>query len=64
MTRSPRFFGFLYFFIATVFVYFAIQQNNRTEGWDFFTILLMSVAAIDYMIGFRYFSLASKQKKK
>ncbi|MBU9713535.1 YdiK family protein [Evansella tamaricis] len=61
MSRSPRFYGYLYFLIASIFVYFAIQQNNRTEGWDIFTIILMAVAAIDYMIAFRYFALAGKK---
>lgn len=62
-SRSAKFYGYLYFFIATIFVLFAIQQNNRTEGWDFFTILLMAVAAIDYMISFRYFGKAKQMSK-
>ncbi|MCD8511833.1 MAG: YdiK family protein [Bacillus sp. (in: Bacteria)] len=39
------------------------SENNRTEGWDFFTLLLMAVAAIDYMISFRYFGKAKQLKK-
>ncbi|UCZ53710.1 YdiK family protein [Bacillus shivajii] len=64
MGKNPRFTGYLYFFIATLFVIFAIQQNNRTEGWDAFTIILMAVAAIDYMIAFRFFGIAKKQQQE
>ncbi|MBU9723669.1 MULTISPECIES: YdiK family protein [Bacillaceae] len=62
MPRSPRVTGYLYFFFGVSLVFFAIHQTNRTGEWDFFTILFMAVAAIDFMIAFRYFSLASKLK--
>ncbi|ADU28653.1 YdiK family protein [Evansella cellulosilytica] len=62
--NSARFFGYFYFFIATAFVYFAIQQHNRSEGWDIWTLLLIALAAIDYMISFRYFGAANKERRK
>ncbi|WP_078592652.1 YdiK family protein [Evansella clarkii] len=62
MKRSPKFYGYLYFLLATFFLIFAIQQNNRTEGWDVLTIILMAVAAIDYLIAFKHFGAAKRQK--
>ncbi|MFA9558490.1 YdiK family protein [Evansella sp. AB-rgal1] len=62
--KTARFTGYMYFLIATVFVFFAIQQHNRTGEWDFITLLLIGVAAIDYMIAFRYFSALGKGKDK
>ena len=64
MTMSPRFYGYAYFFIATAIVQFAILQNSRTEGWDIFTIILMTVAPINYMMSFKSFAIAAKNKNK
>lgn len=61
MSRNPKFLGYFYFIMASFFVFFAINQNNRTEGWDVFTILFMAVAAVDYMLAFRHFGRAKKQ---
>ena len=62
MTKSPRFYGYVYFFIATVIVQFAILQNSRTEGWDLLTIFYMAVAPINYMMSFKSFAIAAKTK--
>ena len=64
MTKSPRFFGYVYFFIATAIVQYAILQNSRTEGWDLITIFLMAVAPINYMMSFKSFAIAAKNKDK
>ncbi|SES02226.1 YdiK family protein [Salipaludibacillus aurantiacus] len=63
MTKSPRFYGYLYFFLGTLFLFFAIQSASQSAGWDFFTILLMAFAAIDYFIAFRYFGAAARQQQ-
>lgn len=64
MNKSPRFFGYIYLFLGTLFLFFTIQSAQQTAGWDFFTILLMAFAAIDYMIAFRYFGTAARNSQK
>ncbi|WP_096438526.1 YdiK family protein [Alteribacter populi] len=63
MRQSPKFWAILYFLIATLFLFLATQQNARTDGWDFLTIILMVVATIDYVIAFRFFSMIKKKNK-
>ncbi|MBM7094781.1 MULTISPECIES: YdiK family protein [Alteribacter] len=63
MRKSPMFWAVLYFSIATMFVFLATQQNARTDGWDFLTIILIVVATIDYVIAFRFFGMARRVKK-
>lgn len=63
MSRSPRFYGYLYFFLGTLFLFFAIQSASQSPGWDFFTILLMAFAAVDYLIAFKYFGMAARQQQ-
>ncbi|TMW70901.1 YdiK family protein [Alteribacter natronophilus] len=63
MRGSPMFWAVLYFGLATMFLVLATQTNARSDGWDFLTILLMAVAAIDYVIAFRFFGLARKAKQ-
>ncbi|WP_026691386.1 YdiK family protein [Alteribacter aurantiacus] len=62
MRKSPMFWAFLYFSIATMFVFLATQQNTRTDGWDFLTIILMVVATIDYVIAFRFYGMARRAR--
>ncbi|MGJ9385844.1 YdiK family protein [Salipaludibacillus sp. CF4.18] len=64
MTKSPRFFGYIYLFLGTLFLFFAIQSAGETAGWDVWTVILMAFAAIDYMIAFRYFATAARKRQK
>jgi len=64
MSRPSRFHGYMYLFLGTLFLFFAIQSAQQTSGWDFFTVLLMAFAAIDYLIAFRSFSALAKQKQE
>lgn len=64
MNKSPRFYGYIYFFLGTLFLFFAIQSASQSEGWDIFTIILMAFAAIDYLIAFRYFGIAIRKQQK
>ncbi|WP_280772273.1 YdiK family protein [Salipaludibacillus daqingensis] len=63
MIKPSRFHGYMYFFLGTLFLYFAIQSAQQSSGWDFFTILLIAFAAIDYMIAFRTFGAIAKQQQ-
>ncbi len=62
--KSPRFWGYIYFFMGFSFVYLAIHQSNRSGTWDLFTIALMAIAAYDFMIGIRYLTLKPKATSK
>ncbi|MBB5172620.1 DUF4305 domain-containing protein [Texcoconibacillus texcoconensis] len=62
MNQSPKSWGFLYFFIGSLFLFLAIQQNSRTDGWDILTIVLMAVATMDYFISIRFFRSGRKKK--
>ncbi|MDG5785871.1 DUF4305 domain-containing protein [Evansella sp. AB-P1] len=56
--------GYFYFILATIFVFFAISYHNRIGEWSIITLLIIGVATIDYMISFRYFGKAGKEKNK
>ncbi|MCR6097774.1 YdiK family protein [Salipaludibacillus agaradhaerens] len=60
--RSPRFSGYLYFFLGTLFLLIAIQTAQASPGWDAITILLMAFAAFDYFLAFRMFAIAARQR--
>ncbi|PYZ92161.1 DUF4305 domain-containing protein [Salipaludibacillus keqinensis] len=64
MIKSPRVAGYLYFFLGTLFLFFAIQSARQSEGWDVFTIVLMIFAAIDYFIAFRHLGTAARARAK
>lgn len=63
MKPSPYLFSFIYFLIGTAFTYFAIEQNARTNSWDFFTILLIAMATFEFMVAIRYIRIARIIKK-
>ncbi|UTW70479.1 YdiK family protein [Anaerobacillus sp. HL2] len=46
----------IYLFWSCSFVYFAIQQNKRTDQWDFLTIALMALASYDLIVAYRHFT--------
>lgn len=62
--RSPRFWAFLYLFMGSGFIYFAIQQKSRSGVWDWFTIALIAIAAYDFMIAIKYFTFKPKEESK
>lgn len=62
--KSPLLWAYLYLFMAFSFIYFAIQQRGRTGEWDWFTLILMAIAAYDFLVSIKYFSLNNKRKKK
>ncbi|WP_147803344.1 YdiK family protein [Alkalicoccus halolimnae] len=64
MSRSPRFNGYLFFFMGTLFFMLAIQSAGQTSGWDVLTILLVAFAAFDYMLAFKFFGAAGKQAQE
>ncbi|AOM84103.1 YdiK family protein [Salisediminibacterium beveridgei] len=61
--RSAKFYGYLYFTFGVILVVFATQAMGQTEGWDFWTILLMIFAALDFLIAFKYFSMHKQAQK-
>lgn len=63
MKKPSRFQGYMYLFLGTLFLFFAIRNAQETSGWEFFTILLIAFAAVDYFFAFRYFSAMAKQRK-
>lgn len=63
MKPSPYLFSFIYMFIGVMFVYFAIEQNSRTNEWDLFTIALIAMATFEFMIALRYIRIARIIKK-
>lgn len=61
--KTPFFWGVLYAFMGSSFVYFAINQNDRNGSWDAFTIALMAIAAYDFMIAIKYLTYKPKKNK-
>lgn len=62
MRASPIMMALLYFSIGSLLVFFAIQ-NVSTSGWNFWSYLIISFAAIDFMIAFRFYQLRKAIKK-
>jgi len=56
MRASPITMALLYFSIGVLLVFFAIQ-NVSTSGWNFWSYLIVSFAAIDFMIAYRFYRL-------
>ncbi|MCM3715836.1 YdiK family protein [Alkalihalobacillus oceani] len=69
MRASPLMMALLYFFVGCLLVFFAIQSVSST-GWTVWSLLIISFAAIDFMISLRFFRLrrgikqVQKQNKK
>ncbi|SFE90340.1 YdiK family protein [Alteribacillus iranensis] len=63
MRFSPTTMGFIYFGLAGLFIYLAIQNVN-SSSWDGWTFFFAAVAAIDIMIGIRFFRTKNTETKK
>lgn len=62
--RSAKFYGYLYFSFGVILVIFAVQSMSQSEGWDFWTILLMIFAALDFLIALKHFNLHRQNQQK
>ncbi|EKN71454.1 hypothetical protein BABA_01410 [Neobacillus bataviensis LMG 21833] len=66
MRRSPLFSGLIYFLLGAVFTYFAID-DVQTNGWGFFSYLLVILATFDFGSGLKmmifHFKLKNQLKK-
>lgn len=56
MRASPITMAIVYFSIGVLLVFFAIQ-NVSLAGWNFWSYLIISFAAIDFMIAYRFYRL-------
>ncbi len=56
MRTSPIAMALLYFSIGCLLVFFAIQSVS-TSGWNIWSYLIISFAAIDFMIALRFYRL-------
>ncbi|WP_246516515.1 DUF4305 domain-containing protein [Salicibibacter cibarius] len=57
--RSPGFLSFVYVAIGTLFVLFAVLLV-QLEGWGFLPILLLGLAALDYLIAWHFIKKTGK----
>ncbi|WP_332696808.1 YdiK family protein [Halalkalibacter lacteus] len=62
MRASPITMALLYFSIGVLLTFFAIQ-NVSTSGWNFWSYLIVSFAAVDFMIAYRFYRLRKVIKK-
>jgi len=56
MRASPITMALLYFSIGVLLIFFAIQ-NVSTAGWNFWSYLILSFSATDFMIAYRFYRL-------
>ncbi|WP_096201940.1 YdiK family protein [Bacillus sp. FJAT-45350] len=63
MRTSPTFMGVTYILIGIMFVYLAIQ-NVRVASWNLWTFLFIALAAIDIMVGVRFFRMRKAINEK
>lgn len=62
MRISPVTMGLFYIGIGSLFIFFAIQ-NVRISGWNFFTYLLIALAASDFYISLRVFTMKPNEER-
>jgi hypothetical protein len=62
MRSSPLFMGTLYFLLGSVFTYLAITSVEDTI-WNFYTLLLIFIATLDFGLALRLLFLNYKLKK-
>lgn len=62
MRRSPLFSGFIYFLLGALFTYFAID-DVQTNGWGFFSYLLILLATFDFGSAVKMIAFHFKIKK-
>ena len=61
MKLSPIVMGFFYLGLGSLFTYLAIQNaSSNGEMWNFYTILLMVLATIDFVYAIRFFVLKKR----
>ncbi|MBV7509323.1 YdiK family protein [Bacillus sp. sid0103] len=63
MRRSPLFSGLIYFLLGALFTYFAID-NVQSNGWGFFSYLLILLATFDFGSGLKMIIFHIKYKDK
>ncbi|MGG1680097.1 YdiK family protein [Neobacillus sp. NRS-1170] len=63
MRRSPLFSGLIYFLLGGLFTYFAVDEV-QTNGWGFFSYLLVILATFDFGSGLKMITLHFKYKNK
>ncbi|MDA3130450.1 YdiK family protein [Aliibacillus thermotolerans] len=59
MKMSSKTIAFIYFGLALLFIFLAIQNVN-VNGWDIWTFLFAGIAAIDLMVGVRFYRMQPK----
>ncbi|PFO04664.1 hypothetical protein COJ85_11575 [Bacillus sp. AFS076308] len=63
MRRSPLFSGFIYILLGGLFTYFAID-HVQTNGWGFFSYLLVLLATFDFGSGLKMILFHIKYKNQ
>lgn len=63
MKMSSKTIAIIYFGLALLFILLAIQNVN-VNGWDVWTFLFASIAAIDLMVGIRFYRMQPREEKK
>ncbi|WP_040205614.1 YdiK family protein [Neobacillus jeddahensis] len=63
MRRSPLFSGLIYFLLGALFTYFAID-HVQSDGWGFFSYLLILLATFDFGSGIKMMIFHVKFKKQ
>ncbi|WP_240377484.1 YdiK family protein [Bacillus piscicola] len=61
MKTSQPVMGLIYFGLAGLFIYLAVQNVN-SSSWDGWAFFFAAVAAIDIMIGIRFFRMKRQDK--
>jgi hypothetical protein len=63
MRRSPLFSGLIYLLLGGLFTYFAVN-DVQTNGWGFFSYLLVILAAFDIGSGVKMIAFHIKYRDK
>ncbi|MEH7336288.1 YdiK family protein [Neobacillus drentensis] len=63
MRRSPLISGLIYFLLGSLFTYFAID-DVQSNGWGFFSYLLVVLATFDFGSGLKMITIHFKYKNK
>ncbi|MFC5713866.1 YdiK family protein [Thalassorhabdus alkalitolerans] len=63
MRFSPRFMGTMYIVIGIMFIVLAVQ-NVRENSWNVWTWFFAAIAAVDILVGLRFFGLKRADSKE
>jgi NADH:ubiquinone oxidoreductase subunit K len=63
MKASPLFMAVIYFIMAILFIFLAIDNVEETV-WNLTTIIMASIAALDIAVALRLLASHFKMKKK